>query len=255
MELITYIENHFVTTLILFARIIGLFIFMPGFSSKSITLKIKILLSLSLSILIGGFIEKVEIANIYVFLLRIIAEFLGGFIIGFISSLFVQSINIIGSLIDNLLGTGIFQIADNSGNMSSTSSKLIECFAILLFFLTNSHLYIIQVISMNLDFLKLYDVLKNDGFMNLIISILNFIFINGLHLSMPFILIFLIVDISLGIINRSFTSFNVFLFSMPIKMLLFVAILFYYLVFFKENFGNFMNINLEIINNFIELLV
>ena len=43
MELITYIENHFVTTLTLFARIIGLFIFMPGFSSKSVTLKIKIL--------------------------------------------------------------------------------------------------------------------------------------------------------------------------------------------------------------------
>lgn len=254
MELIQYIEENLTIIMILFARIIGLFVFMPGFSSKSINKKLKVLLAIALSMLICSFNKNIDVQDNYLFLLRIIAEFMGGFIVGFISNLFIQSINLIGSLVDNLLGTGIFQVVDNSGTMSSASIKIVESLALLLFFITNSHLYIIQVISLDLDFMKLYEIFISDGFLQLIISMFNFIFINGLHLSMPFILIFLTIDISLGIINRSFSSFNVFLFSMPIKMLLFILILFYYILFFKDNFGNFMNINFEVLINFINLL-
>lgn len=255
MELINYLQDNLNTILVLFARVMGLIIFMPGISSKSINKKIKVLLAFSLSIMISSYTSTPKINDdYYMLILLIIAEFLGGLIIGLISSLFMQSIQIIGALVDNLLGTAVFQTADMSGAISSTSIKLIEYTALLLFFISNSHLYIIYLISMNLNFLNLYNVFTNDGFLTLIINTIEFIFINGLHLAMPFILIFLIIDICLGIINRSFSSFNVFLFSMPIKILLFVAFLFYYLVFFKENFGNFMNINFDLLGNFIRLI-
>lgn len=254
MELLTFLENELQMCLLIFPRIVGLFIFMPGLSSKSINKKVKILIIFSLSLLLSQFSTEVNIESYYIFIIKMIAELLIGTLVGLISSLFIQIINIMGSLVDSLLGTGVFQISDASGQSMSASVKLIEYLALLLFFSTNMHLYIIRVIGIDIDFMKLYNVFLNENFLILIIKIFEFMFVNAVHLSMPFIILFLTVDISLGIINRSFSSFNVFLFSMPLKMLVYVILLFFYILFFKENFSNILGLNFDIISNFLELL-
>lgn len=254
MELVNYLSDNLHELLVLLPRIAGLFIFMPGLSSTSITTKMKALIAITTSILIASYIDTPKIDDIYILLLRMTAEFLGGFIIGFTSSLFIQTIRLVGGIIDNLLGTGIFLSADTSGSMSSTSVKLIEYIALLLFFLTNAHLYIFHIISIDIDFMNLYQAFTNKNFTTFIINTIEFIFINGLHLSMPFVLIFLLIDICLGIMNRSFQSFNVFFFSMPVKFLLFTVFLFYYIYFFRENFSNLIAINFDLIEIFLELL-
>ena len=255
MELVNYLSNNLHKLLILLPRIAGLFIFMPGLSSRSITTKIKVLLAITISILIASYIDIPIIDDIYILVLRMLAEFLGGFIIGYTASLFMQTIRVVGGIVDNLLGTGIFVSADTSGTMSSVSVKLIEYAALLLFFISNAHLYVFHIISIDLDFMKLYQAFANENFIMFIINTIEFIFINGLHLAMPFVIIFLLIDICLGIMNRSFQSFNVFFFSMPIKFSVFIIFLFYYIYFFKENFSNLMAINFDLIEVFLQLLI
>ena len=254
MELIGFLEANLYGIVILFTRISGLFVFMPGFSSKAINRKVKVLLTLTMSILINNYTSNPEINSFYMFFARMIGEFIGGTIIGLTSNLFMQTIQIVGSIADSLLGMGIFQAVDTSGMVSSVSVKLIEYLALLLFFISNSHLYIMHIISMDIDFFKLYPSFSNGHFFIFLIEMIKFIFINGLHLAMPFVVIFLLIDICLGIMNRSFQSFNVFLFSMPVKMLMFVMFLFYYLYFFKDNFGNLIAINFDLIKIFLHLL-
>ena len=255
MELVNYLSDNLHELLVLLPRVGGLFIFMPGLSSKSVTTKIKTLIAISTSILIASYIDIPKIDDIYILILRMLAEFLAGFIIGFIASLFMQTISLVGGIVDNLLGTGIFQSADTSGAMSSVATKLVEYAALLLFFISNAHLHIFHIISIDIDFMKLYEAFTHENFITFTINMIEFIFINGLHLAMPFVLIFLLIDICLGIMNRSFNSFNVFFFSMPIKFGVFIVFLFYYIYFFKENFSNLMAINFDLFESFLQLLI
>lgn len=245
------LETFIFTTIILMARIIGVFIFAPGFSSKVIPRKFKVLLSLSLAVVLTQYVSYDTVNNIYTLVLYITCELLAGVIIGFTSNLFMQSIQIVGGVLDSLIGTGIFQEQDISGMASSVSSKLIEYTAILLFFISNSHLYLIYTISKDMNFMNLFTTLGQKGFIPFIIEMINFIFVNGVHLALPFVLILLLIDICLGLLNKSFSSFNVFLFSIPVKMLVFLVILFYYIYTFALNFENLAAVNIDLLNSII----
>ncbi len=248
MENIASLESFIFSTVALTARIIGVFIFAPGFSSKAIPRQFKLILSFSLATILTQYVNY-NITDLYSLLAYVICETLAGTLIGLVSSLFMQSIQVSGGILDSLIGTGIFQMQDTSGVMSGVSSKLIEYAALILFFVTNSHLYLINIISSEMNFLNLFESFKTGAFIEIVSGILTFIFLNGVHLSLPFILILLLIDISLGLLNKSFSSFNVFLFSIPIKLLLFLVILFYYVVAFSLNFENLMGLNLEFLNS------
>lgn len=245
------IQNSILTTVMLLARIIGVFIYAPGFSSKSIPKRFKVLLALALSAILSRFITYTTIDTPYIFLVYICCEFTAGFMVGFIANAFIYTIQCVGGVIDNLLGTGMFQAADMNGAMSSMSSKLIENLGLLVFFVSNSHLYLMYVITRESNFINIFESFRNDSFVFFVVEILHFIFINGVHLATPFILIFLLVDIFLGIMNRSFSTFNIFLFSMPVKIFLFIITLLYYISTFTLNLENLMTMNIDLLNSFI----
>lgn len=251
MTLTATFENFIFTTIMLLARILGVFIFAPGFSMNAIPKKFKVLLAIALSALLSSYIEYEPIGNLYTFVIYIICELTAGIMVGLISNLFIYVVQTIGEIIDSLLGTGMFKTSDTSGSTSSVTSKLIEYIALLVFFISNSHLYLIYVITREVNFINIFKAFQNGGFIKFIIEVFNFIFINGMHLATPFVLIFLLIDICLGIVNRSFSSFNVFLFSMPVKMLLFIVTLLYYISTFALNLENLITMNIDFLNQFI----
>lgn len=252
MSLLNFLDNNAFEWMAVTARYIGLFMFMPGISSKSIPKKVKAILAITLGLVTLNYTNYIELDSLYVIVTCIICELGAGALIGFISNLFIDVIQVIGSIVDGLLGTGMFQTVSPKG-LTSVSSSIIEYTAILLFFIINGHLYIIHIVATRTNFTDLYSILTNEGFLSFIVSIIEFVLINGLSLSTPFILILLLVDLGLGIINRSFSSFNVFLFSIPVKMLLFTIMLSSYVFFFIENYRNLFNINIELLSNFISL--
>lgn len=248
------IEDSIITTILLMARIIGIFIYVPGFSTKAIPRKFKILIALTLSFLLRSYIDFEIFETYYIFLVYVICEFTGGLIIGLVSNCFIYVIQAIGETIDSLLGTGMFKTEDTSGSTSSITSKLIEYIGIIVFFASNSHLYLIYVITREINFINIAKVFQAGDFLGFIIEIFNFIFINAVHLAIPFVLVFLLVDISLGIMNRSFSSFNVFLFSMPVKVILFIIILLYYISIFTLNLQSLITVNMDLLNSFLSLI-
>lgn len=248
------LQSSIFTTALLLARILGVFIFAPGFSMKATPKRFKVLLAIALSALLTTYIDYEVINTPYELITYICCEFLAGVSIGLISNLFMYAIQTIGEVIDSLLGTGMFKTESTSNTTSSVTSKILEYIGLLVFFASNSHLYLIYVITRESNFINIFKAFENGGVLNFIVEIFHFIFINGVHLSIPFVLVFLLIDICLGIMNRSFSSFNIFLFSMPVKMMLFIVILLYYLAIFTSNLQNLMNMNIDFLNSFILFL-
>lgn len=245
------LQTSIFTTALLLARILGVFIYAPGFSMKGVPRRFKLLLAIALSALLTNYIDYEVINTPYQFVVYIICELIAGISIGLISNLFMYVIQTIGEVIDSLLGTGMFKTESTGNETSSITSKFLEYIGLLVFFASNAHLYLIYVITREANFINIFEAFKSGGILSFIVEIFNFIFINGVHLSIPFVLVFLLIDICLGIMNRSFSSFNIFLFSMPVKMMIFIVLLLYYITTFTGNLQNLINMNIDFLNSFI----
>ena len=92
------LESFIFTTIVLMARIIGVFLYAPGFSSKSIPRKFKVILSLALALVLTQYVHYKPINDIYTLGLYTTCELLAGTIIGFTANLFMQAVQIIGGV-------------------------------------------------------------------------------------------------------------------------------------------------------------
>lgn len=254
MDLLFYVNEHLFNIVIMFSRITGLFLLAPIYANKFIPTKIKVLLSLLFSIMLSGNLNYPSNLDLYYLFCFIIIEFLFGLLIGFMSSLFLKTINMLGACIDFVMGFGMMNSIGIDGSSDNISATLLEYVALILFFAMQGHIYLFYIISKKIDVMNLIASIQSFDLLTFLIKAFMFIISNGIKLSIPFLLVFIIIDLCLGIINKSYSSFNVFLFSIPIKALLFVILTSYYIYSFIYNFEGFFSSNITIIEEILNLL-
>lgn len=253
MDLLFYVNEHLFNIIIMFSKITGLFLFAPVYSGKFLPAKIKVILALMLSIILSSTLNYPSDLDLYSLFWLIILEFLFGLLIGFVSSLFFKTINMLGACIDFVMGFGMMSSIGVDGPSDSISATLLEYIALILFFAVQGHIYLFYIIAHKINIVKFITQIQSFDFIPFLVEIFVFIISNGIKLSIPFLLVFIIIDLCLGIVNKSYPSFNVFLFSIPIKTLLFVILTSYYMYAFIYNFDSFFTNNMSILQNLLNL--
>lgn len=237
--------------LIMFSRLSGFFTTSPFYSNKFVFNKAKILLLIVTSLALSMGVDYGEVGGGYSFVITILVEFMAGLIMGFVASGFIYLVNFVGDIVDNQAGFGMLKSAGIGNQVSGVSARLLEYTALVLLFLTKGHLYFIYVVAHQGSFYKLYSVFKSNGLIDFVIEFFEFIIKGGLNIALPFIFVFLTIDISLGMVNKAFQRFNVFLFSLPLKIGAYFIILLYYVYFFVIRFGNIYDLNMDMLTKFI----
>lgn len=186
----------------------------------------KITFSLFMSVIISFTIDvNVEINNLYNLIYITVMETITGLVLGYITSICINSLRIAGSLIDQQLGLSMINIYDpNSHDNTTLIENIIYWVGIMVFFSINGHHRLIIGISQSFKIIKVGSYILENNY-SYIVNVFIQCFVIGFKIAVPIILALIITDFIMGLISRSVPQLNVMIIGMPLKVI--VGIMFF----------------------------
>ncbi len=214
--------NLFAFFLIL-ARLAGLFSVAPIFSDRAIpqTMKLAMIVWISLLLWFVVPLPKVVFTSNIDLMLSLVFEFFLGFVIGFIPRIIFLGIQMAGSLMDMQMGLSVAATFDPStGGQTTIMERLMFYLAIAIFFITNSHhLFLVSILE-SFKVIPLVKSISYPGLLEQVGQLAGEIFLTGLDLSLPILIIIFMMDFALGLLARLAPQVNVFSLGFQIKPIL-----------------------------------
>lgn len=217
------IEMSFLLLLLVMARVGTFFVTMPILSMRQIPNIPKLAIIVSLSFMISQWLPDVQIeaTNLLELGLLLAREAVLGIVLGWITNMMFLAIQSAGDWIDFFAGLKMSTSYDPiSGASGSIYSNLYNWLGALLFFIVNGHHYLIRGIINSCFFLPIGESEWFSFKLESIVSVVTQSFILGIQLALPICMILFLVDIVLGLINRTVQQINVFILGMPLKLLI-----------------------------------
>ncbi len=203
-------------------RTAGCIFFNPIFGRSSVPDSIKIGLSLCLGWFAMESMGDVNFENMLTmaFIISVAKEFLVGFAIGYVMRAFLAIFTLSGYVIDMQAGYSMATLYDASSNSQiSVTGNLMTIMYSLLFFVTGSHLNLVAMI------VKTYDVIPV-GFVHVsrdigvyMIQMFGYMLVYAVQLAIPFIVLELLTEVSVGILMKMVPNINVFVVNIHLKMI------------------------------------
>lgn len=217
-------QFQFEAFFLIFARFIAFLSVAPIFSRKGIPNIVKIALALFLSIIIVG-IAPAPAANtsnsILMFALLIVNESILGLALGYLATLMFAIIGMGGQFIDFQMGLSIGAIYDPGTQTQSTLfGSLYNWMALMLLLAINGHHYMLKAVAESFRILPVGTVdmskYNAEGIVHLFTDSIGIAF----QIAVPVLIVLILTDIILGIIARTVPQLQIFLLSIPIKIML-----------------------------------
>ncbi len=148
-----------------------------------------------------------------------VMETVTGLVLGYITSICINSLKIAGSLIDQQLGLSMINIYDpNSQDNTTLIENIMYWVGIMVFFSINGHHKLIIGISKSFKLIKVGDYILQNNY-SYIVNVFIQCFIIGFKIAVPIVLALIITDFIMGLISRSVPQLNVMIIGMPLKII------------------------------------
>jgi flagellar biosynthetic protein FliR len=207
---------------LLLTRIGGLMIFAPFFGSGAMAPVIRVVLALSFTVALFPLLEadlpQPQDFNSLFFLLS--GELVVGMLLGFVGRLFLASFEIAGQIIGFQMGFAVIKVIDpQTQSESPVMSILQNIIGILIFLTVNGHHWFVQAI------VESYQIVGRqvgvEGAIQVqIVRSAGEMFVLGIKIAAPVVVVLLIVDILLGIVGRAAPQLHILVVGLPAKSLM-----------------------------------
>lgn len=186
----------------------------------------KVTFSLFISAIISFTINiNVDVTTMYDLIYIAVMETVTGLVLGYITSICINSLKIAGSLIDQQLGLSMINIYDpNSQDNTTLIENIMYWVGIMVFFSINGHHKLITGISKSFELIKVGDSILQNNY-SYIVNVFVQCFVIGFKIAVPIVLALIITDFIMGLISRSVPQLNVMIIGMPLKII--VGIMFF----------------------------
>jgi flagellar biosynthesis protein FliR len=209
------------TAFVLFCRVGGCLMLMPGFSSPRVPVTVRLFLcfaiTLALTPLLGGSIQKlVGDASALSLLRLIVSELLIGGLIGFMGRIFFAALETLGTSIAMQVGlaNALGAPMDDSEPLPSITD-LLTFLATTLLFVTDLHLEVVRGLVASYHSLPVAIGFGPQFGLIQVADTLSKAFFLGLRVASPFILFGLIFNLAVGLANKLTPQIQVYFISMP----------------------------------------
>lgn len=212
----------------------------PGFSHSSFPTISKVALAVGLTLPIMGVIPSmgVELA-IGTFVILALKELLIGMALGYITLLFFSAVEIAGTLVDFQVGFSMGQIYDPSlGVNVSNYGRVYYWISIMIFFLADMHHQVITTLVQSYQWAPLDQLSFTHIGMEGIIKLFGYTFATAIQLAVPLIIVALLSELTLALISRTVPQINVLILGMPMKTLISLIFMFFFLSTLMGNIGD-----------------
>ncbi|MEW6438220.1 MAG: flagellar biosynthetic protein FliR [Pseudomonadota bacterium] len=214
-------SNAVLTAFILFCRISGCLMLMPGFSSPRVPVPVRLFLcvaiTLALTPFLGGAIEKlVRDASAFALLKLIVSETLIGGLIGLMGRIFFAALETLGTSIAMQMGlaNALGAPVDDSEPIPPIADFL-TFLATALLFVTDLHLEVIRGIVASYHTLPVASGFGAQFGLIQVADTLSKSFFLGLRVASPFILFGLIFNLAVGLANKLTPQIQVYFIATP----------------------------------------
>lgn len=257
MEIIDKLLDHLGIFLLIFARIVGMFVTAPILNLNHIPAYIKLGFSLFLTFILFPMMDipaGLQVDSFYALVAFAAKEFLTGMIIGFICYLFFSIVYLAGHMIDMEIGFSIANVINpmDENEEIALTANLFFIMAVLIFLSIDGHHLLIQAMKQSFDMVPMGKFSVNVWMVDQLIGICITIFVIAFKFSAPIVVSIFLTNVLLGILARTMPQMNVFVVGMPLKILLGLLVLFIimplYVGFFEyvfdrmfENLKDFLN--------------
>lgn len=212
-----------------FCRFSGLFISAPILSHTSIPNRVKLGVALMLSILVGPLLPPMPDVPLFSWASFgvVVEQLLIGVTIGLVMQIIFAAIQAAGEYIGLQMGLAFASFfSPDSGANTMILSRFFYVFATLLFVSIDGHLILIETVIRSFAWLPVGSVasLPSDLFMA-VVRFGSVVFSAGILLALPVFGALLIVNLTLGILNRSAPQLTVFSVGFPMSLTLGMVLL------------------------------
>lgn len=211
-----------------FMRISAMFAAVPIFSSRSVPVRIRVLLAFFISWMLIPVIPappSVELISAQALLISI-HQVLIGLAMGFILQLVFAAFVIAGQSIAMAMGLGFASMIDPQNGMQvPVVSQTFLIMATLVFLSLNGHLVLIQVLANSFQNLPVGMLVPSrDGLWQLVTWGSN-MFAGGMLIALPAVAALLLVNLAFGVTTRAAPQLNIFAVGFPVMIMVGLAFL------------------------------
>lgn len=256
MDLSKLTEIQIITFALILLRMSG-FIFSAAFySSQTINVSLKILISLTISVLVYSFVKpqfNLENINNSNFLIGIaVQEVLLGIALGFVTRLFFFVVTMVGSFISVIIGLSSAQLFNPMiGDHGSSFEQYYTILATLIFLSFNGHHYLLIGLQESYSLIPLAQADIKVGSLSEIVLKAQSLFEITIKMSAPVLMAGLVANISLSVLGRAVPQINILVTSFPVLVLVGFFVILLTLPNFVENLGKVLNTSLETYMQFV----
>lgn len=214
----------------------------PGFSHSSFPTVSKVALSTGLALPVISAVPALS-AELAMgdFLLLGIRELLIGMALGYITLLFFTAVEIAGTLVDFQVGFSMGAIYDPSlGVNASYYGRIYYWISIMIFFIANIHHQVITTLVESFTWAPIStdQVMLSHIGMEGIVRLFGHLFAAAISLAIPLIIVALLSELTLALISRTVPQINVLILGMPMKTLVSLVFMFFFLPLLMRNIGD-----------------
>lgn len=220
-------------------RILALFSCAPLLSEKQIDRRVRIGLAALLTFLVAPLLPPVDISLVSPMgLWVLIQQIVIGLAIGLTMQLMFATVRMAGEVLGLQMGLSFATVVDpSSGAPMSVLARILNFLTLLLFLAFNGHLWLIDMLVNSFTALPISAAPLNSQGLLAFAQAASIVFASGLMLGLPLVTILLIINITMGLLNRLTPQFSVFAIGFPLTLtvgLMILALLMYTLAPFSE---------------------
>lgn len=208
-------------TFLLFCRIGGCLMLMPGFSSTRIPVQIRLFIAVAVSLVLAPLLLPVvenaapDLSSPKVLTL-IISELMLGALIGLLARAFFAALQFMATAAAMYSGYSSMMVQAVEDNEPIPAfATLVTLTATLLFFLTDQHWEVFRGLVASYTALPVTQLFAIEFSLTKLTDVLSSAFVLALQISAPFIVFSLIVNLMVGIANKLTPQIPVYFIALP----------------------------------------
>mgnify|MGYP004712462323 CR=1 FL=1 len=214
--------------LLILIRISSFVMTAPFFSYQTIPVKVKLAISMVLSIVVIQTVPVVALdyTGIIGFSALILREAVVGLVLGFMCNICMYIVSFAGHLMDMEMGLSMASVYDPLTSIQvSVTGNLYTYLVMLIMLVTNMHHYVLRAIIDTFRYFNIGEAVFDGNLVEMAVDFMANYFMIGFRIVLPVFACMLVINVVLGVLSRAAPQMNMFVVGLQLKVLAGIVIL------------------------------
>lgn len=226
---VTFNQNTIEYLLLILVRISSFIFISPFFGDSAVPAKVKISISLWVTILMFYTMPEVtiEYATVIDFAIIVVKEAITGLLIGFSAYICTTIIHFSGKIIDMEIGLSMAQVFDPSTNTTTGLTGSLYSYLLMLFMIvSNMHIFLLNAIVDSYKLIPINGITMGSTMYDTVLGFMTDYILIGFRIVLPIFATILLLNCILGIMARVAPQMNMFAVGMQLKVMVGLFVMF-----------------------------